>query len=283
MSNAIFIDLTVDTASHYDLDSGECIPMDLANLADLANVESTCGLSESVAKSKEEEYPDPPLNLSSQNVDYIDIAHELYLARITSGQAYYPIPDVPAEGVVPLIIAPEGMFYEGPDPFAGVFFPRLVISKILEFLPFSQFLRARLVCKKFNETAKKTPSQWKSFLHEKGPKQISEHSIHRTDAEWLGPCKMGKNGKCNIASHYPWEELSPKFNEWDCFAAFHTVIEFVANKKETSVKSRVKTLGKRIERLDECIKPFANVPDMESYLRDYRTKKARNVDRKRTE
>ena len=166
---------------------------------------------------------------------------------------YDPVPEaVASDVVITLRPAQDAPAYDGPNPFATT--PNGPISVILGWLPFSDFLKSRLVCSRFNEVAKKTPSQWKEFLAEKGPKQIGEHSFHRTD-QWIDTrkCKIGKFGKCNVVAHYERKELTPKFNEDDHYAPFRTTLDYLGNRKETKIRNRVNAHDKTATRLDDQI------------------------------
>lgn len=179
---------------------------------------------------------------------------------------YYPLLQVSEIPVITLP-PPPGLtgVYSGPNPFASL--SNDPLTKILSFLSFCTFLRMRLVCKRFNIASQRTTSQWRGFLIEKGPRQITEDSVHVDPFAhpFVLPtqgnkCRLGKNGKCNMAFHYVHSQLSPVFKEDDYFAAYKTAIDFASRKKVESLKRRQKTLAKaqelnigRKKYMEECL------------------------------
>lgn len=258
----VIIDLTGDTGD-YTGDTG-VQPMDLTRDGvdgDVANVDASI----IVVDDEPEIVLDDP-----------EIVEILRLYK------YYPLLQVSEIPVItlPPPPGPTGV-YSGPNPFASL--SNDPLTKILSFLSFCTFLRMRLVCKRFNIASQRTTSQWRGFLIEKGPRQITEDSVHvdRIAHPFFiqgNMCRLGKNGKCNMAFHYVHSQLSPVFKEDDYFAAYKTAIDFASRKKVESLKRRQKTLAKSQEqnsgrkkffegevKFYESAKPDGRVPDIRLY------------------
>lgn len=133
--------------------------------------------------------------------------------------------------------------------------PADAVSKIFEHLPFRDFLVVRKVCSRFNNISIRTPLQWRTFLKERGPKQITKNSIH---PKVFPSCKAGKNGYCNVGLHYTPESLCPIFNDNGIFQPYRVVLNFASKRKLLKLRTHRNWEVERQKRIiDELAKPQA--------------------------
>ena len=97
------------------------------------------------------------------------------------------------------------------------------------------FFNVRLVCKCWNEAAKRCNSKWAFLLHTFGPLILSPTAIHSEYyTRHSDKCNVA-NGKCTIAKHYKNSQYIPKFalNEPK---AFKKVMMFYGKRVENMLR-----------------------------------------------
>lgn len=119
---------------------------------------------------------------------------------------------------------------------------RDVVSCVLEFVPFEEFLEMRLVSKTWNSAAMNCYWHWNNLLKKKGPKMIGPNSIHKaTRTCYIETCKrMG---------HYA--NLAPRYTK----GGYQLCMEWFSEKylqKGESLLSRMTSLEATLHNIKRC-------------------------------
>jgi hypothetical protein len=142
---------------------------------------------------------------------------------------------------------------------------------ILGYLSINDFLRSRLVCKRFNLASKTTWNQWTYLITNRGPLQITEDSVHRTNLGYgYAPCYISsKTNKCNIVTHYHRSDLFPVFDCNDNFNKYIEATKVIGTKYVGKLKRQLVSVRKKKTALNTMIyRLSANMYLQNSYNKD---------------
>jgi len=125
----------------------------------------------------------------------------------------------------------------------------------------ASFFYAKMVCKKWDEAAKRCHMQWAHFLELQGPKQIGEGSEHFFTPNDKS-CKISSStGRCCVATHY--KHLVPRYDS-NGQALFKTTMRIFSKKYKLRVLADTKSLSKQIATAKRrVVKETARIEAME--------------------
>lgn len=124
-----------------------------------------------------------------------------------------------------------------------------VLSKILRYTNSSrnQLLQLRLLSTRMNAAVVNIRDFWRNMLGRNGPMMIGPDSMHRKHV--IGKCKMNKEDRCYIASHYYSPTLIPRFPCGKAYDAYKVAIRLYKKKFVRKAEVEEKRLKRKLEHI----------------------------------